>query len=110
MQMSFQSNKWRLHCFLAAMLVFVWTGCERSGSDRESGPQTFQEMMALFRDPPTSYRTAPLWVWNDEMTEEQILDQLTDFKEKGLGGVFVHPRPGLITPYLSPRWHFSYFR
>ena len=26
------------------------------------------------------------------------------FKEAGIGGVFVHPRPGLITEYLSEEW------
>lgn len=25
-------------------------------------------------------------------------------KEAGFGGVFLHPRPGLLTEYLSPRW------
>jgi len=38
------------------------------------------------------------------MTPEVIRQQLADFKDKGFGGVFVHPRPGLITPYLSEEW------
>ncbi len=38
------------------------------------------------------------------MTEAQIDEQMADFKAKGIGGLFVHPRPGLITPYLSEEW------
>ncbi len=29
---------------------------------------------------------------------------LKDFKDNGFGGVFIHPRAGLITPYLSREW------
>lgn len=58
----------------------------------------------LFRNPPAVFRTAPLWVWNDEMTKEQIERQLSEMSSHGFGGVFIHPRPGLITEYLSDDW------
>jgi hypothetical protein len=58
----------------------------------------------LFADPPAIFRTAPLWVWNDRMNEEIIKEHLHDLKENGFGGAFVHPRPGLITEYLSEEW------
>lgn len=57
-----------------------------------------------FLDPPAAYRPAPLWVWNDEMTEDRIVAQLREMKQGGFGGAFVHPRPGLITEYLSEDW------
>ncbi|RJP22098.1 MAG: hypothetical protein C4527_22480 [Candidatus Omnitrophota bacterium] len=57
-----------------------------------------------FADPPAPYRPAPLYVWNDDMQEEELARQLDEFKQQGYGGVFVHPRPGLVTPYLSDRW------
>jgi hypothetical protein len=65
---------------------------------------SYAEVLATFEDPPADYRSAPLWVWNDRVTEEQIDTQLADFKAHGIGGVFIHPRPGLITPYLSDEW------
>ena len=46
----------------------------------------------------------PLWVWNGEVTESYIESTLTAFKANGIGGVFIHARPGLITEYLSERW------
>lgn len=59
---------------------------------------------ALFSDPPREYSTAPLWVWNDLLTEEQIRGTLRDLAGQKVRQVFVHPRPGLMTPYLSEDW------
>lgn len=67
-------------------------------------PDKLAALQILFADPPAEYRCAPLWVWNDRVTKVEIDEQLADFKAKGIGGAFVHPRPGLITPYLSPEW------
>lgn len=60
--------------------------------------------MQEFKNPDPWYHTAPLWVWNDDITEEQVLEGLDMLKSQGILQPFVHPRPGLITPYLSERW------
>ena len=57
-----------------------------------------------FADPPSEYRSAPLWDWNEQISEEGIDFQMKEFKKAGIGGVFVHPRPGLLTEYLSEDW------
>ncbi len=62
------------------------------------------QIVSGFKNPPVDYRSAPLWVWNNDITEEEIDQQLIELKAGGMGGVFIHPRPGLITPYLSERW------
>jgi len=59
---------------------------------------------ALFADPPREYHSAPLWVWNDMLTDEQITGTLRDLAGQQVKQVFVHPRPGLMTPYLSQEW------
>jgi len=64
----------------------------------------YEEVFRNFHNPSADFRSAPLWVWNDRVSREQIDSQLADFKENGIGGVFIHPRPGLITPYLSEEW------
>ncbi|MCX6230559.1 MAG: glycosyl hydrolase [Bacteroidetes bacterium] len=66
---------------------------------------TFKELKDNFLDPPAKYRTAPFYVWNDEITEQQIDEILSDYKAKGIGAAFIHPRPGLITEYLSDKWY-----
>ncbi len=75
-----------------------------SGFTLEPPGDDYAGVRAAFERPPAEYRSVPLWVWNDRMTRSEITSQLRDFKERGIGGVFIHPRPGLITPYLSPEW------
>ena len=58
----------------------------------------------IFTDPPRQYATAPLWVWNDMLTDEQIRGTMRDLAGQKVMQVFVHPRPGLMTPYLSDEW------
>jgi len=62
------------------------------------------EVLALFAEPPREYSSGPLWVWNDLLTEEQIVDTMKDLAGQRVRQVFVHPRPGLMTPYLSEDW------
>jgi len=63
-----------------------------------------ESVRAMFAQPPREYSTSPLWVWNDMLTEEEVLGALRDLAKQGLRQVFVHPRPGLMTPYLSDDW------
>jgi hypothetical protein len=58
----------------------------------------------LFADPPRQYSSAPLWVWNDMLTEDQVRGTLRDLAGQKVKQAFVHPRPGLMTPYLSADW------
>ena len=59
---------------------------------------------AQFADPPRQYSSGPLWVWNDMLTDEQVKSTLNDLASQKVKQAFVHPRPGLMTPYLSPEW------
>jgi hypothetical protein len=70
----------------------------------KEGINTSSELKQLFADPPSEYRSAPLWDWNEQISEEGIDFQMKEFKKAGIGGVFVHPRPGLLTEYLSEDW------
>ncbi len=58
----------------------------------------------LLRAAPVEYSTAPLWVWSDELTPEMVVRSLRELAGQHVKQAFVHPRPGLITPYLSERW------
>ena len=82
--------------FLLLTLAF---GCKQNPPSERI--QTYTEFKSLFADPPSDYRTAPLWDWNDKISEAGIDFHMKKFKEGGLGGVFIHPRPGLITEYIS---------
>lgn len=71
---------------------------------RAANVDTIADLKARFVRPGSEYSTAPLMVWNGEVTEAAIDKQLTDYKAQGVEAFFIHPRPGLITEYLSDRW------
>jgi len=94
------------HLILSAGAILLLTltfGCKMKPVPERI--QTYYNFRRLFADPPSDYRTAPLWDWNDKISEEGIDFHMQKFKEGGLGGVFIHPRPGLITEYLSEDWN-----
>ena len=66
--------------------------------------QEIDSLRATFANPPRQYTSGPLWVWNDMLTEEQIVSTLEDLASQNVRQPFVHPRPGLMTPYLSEDW------
>jgi hypothetical protein len=58
----------------------------------------------LFDQPPAEYSTSPFFVWNGEVTEADIDFYMDSYHAQGIRSIFIHPRPGLITEYLSDRW------
>jgi hypothetical protein len=66
--------------------------------------QDSQSIKPLFADPPREYSPAPLWVWNDLLSEADVIRTLRDLSAQKVRQAFVHPRPGLMTPYLSADW------
>lgn len=84
--------------------LFCFTACDTDPDNKEAINE-LNDLVELIKDPPTTYRTAPLWDWNDVITKEEINYHMEQFKAGGLGGVFVHPRPGLVTEYLSDEWN-----
>ncbi|KAG9230720.1 hypothetical protein BJ875DRAFT_487689 [Amylocarpus encephaloides] len=55
----------------------------------------------LFRHPTSEYRGCPLWAWNTKLEKGQLLRQIDNFAEMGLGGFHIHVRIGLDTEYLG---------
>lgn len=56
------------------------------------------------RQPGPEYSSGPLWVWNDLLTADQLEHALDALAAQHIRQVWVHPRPGLMTPYLSEEW------
>jgi len=85
------------------LLLFIATTgfCQKNEQD---GIHSYMELKKLFADPPSEFRSAPLWDWNEQISEKGIDAQMKEFKKIGIGGVFVHPRPGMLTEYLSDDW------
>ncbi len=93
--------------YLLSLIVILLTmvNCsvnqEKLESDRKC---TFSILSENFPDPPVEYRSAPLFVFHDQVSKKEIEFHLKKLKEQGFGGVFIHPRYGLITEYLSDEW------
>ncbi len=93
--------------FTSVMLLFVIFSCQQEDKKEyalSSEISSTDELFEMFTQPPASYKSAPLWSWNHKITRDEIEFQLKEFREEGIGGVFIHPRPGLITEYLSDEW------
>ncbi|MCU0457048.1 MAG: hypothetical protein MUE74_12160, partial [Bacteroidales bacterium] len=97
----------RISCLLFIIAV-ISVSC-REVVVNEVKINDFESLKAEFGTPSAEYSTAPFFVWNYKISKEKIEKFLADFKEQGILQVFVHPRPGLITEYLSDEW-FELFR
>lgn len=65
---------------------------------------SYATLKSLFAEPPAQYSTLPFFVWHGELSEAEIDRVLSDYTAQGIQGFYIHPRPGMITPYLTPRW------
>jgi hypothetical protein len=88
--------------FFIGFFVLLVTGCANETS--QATDSNVAAARKLFETPSAEYSSAPLWVWNDMLTEEQITSTMNDLAGQKVKQVFVHPRPGLMTPYLSDEW------
>src|SRR4030042_4713065 len=94
--------------FLVFVMMLGLASCKKS-TVNEVNINNFTSVSAEFKAPSAEYTTAPFFVWNYKITKEEIDNFLTGFKNAGSSQVFVHPRPGLITEYLSDEW-FELFK
>lgn len=93
---------------LVIFLLFLFS-CDNKSRNREININDFESLNSLLASPTKEYRTAPLYVWNTKITQELIDSTMQGLKDNGFGGVFIHPRPGLVTEYISDEW-FELFR
>ena len=90
---------------LTAWFAALAFGGLMTACNSERPVESPQALFDQFADPSSEFRTKPFMVWNTEITPERIDRILNEYKEQGCGGVFIHPRLGLITEYLSPTWN-----
>ncbi|HPK24540.1 MAG TPA: glycosyl hydrolase [Candidatus Hydrogenedentes bacterium] len=88
-------------------MVFISTLLFISTMQGASG-DSIAHTESLFAHPGSEYTSGPLWVWNDLLTTEQIEHTLNFLADQHIRQVWVHPRPGLMTPYLSDDWFARY--
>jgi hypothetical protein len=57
-----------------------------------------------FKNPGAKYRFAPFWFLNHDLSDEELVWQIREMHGMGVDGFILHPRHGLLTPYLSEEW------
>ena len=70
--------------------------------------ETQEKLLEEVLQPDMEFSPIPFWFFNDAFDEERVRSQLTDYVEKGVNGLVLHPRIGVPKemPYLSE----EYFR
>lgn len=70
--------------------------------------ETQEKLLREVLQPGMEFTPIPFWFFNDAFDEERVKNQLTDYVEKGVNGLVLHPRIGVPKdmPYLSE----EYFR
>lgn len=96
------------HLALSIIIFLIFSSCKKQEIN-EIKVADLPTLASQFKEPPREYTTAPFFVWNAKITKEEIEMDLESFKNAGSSQVFIHPRPGLITEYLSDEW-FDLFR
>src|SRR5665647_909766 len=93
--------------FIILTMAGILNSCKKAVIN-EVKVSDFATLKSQFKNPPAEYTTAPFFVWDGEVTKEEIDKDLISFKNAGSSQVFIHPRPGLINEYLSENWFDLY--
>ncbi len=94
---------------LISLLIILITSqsCMKRSIDEVKIPD-LKTLESQFQNPPAEYSPAPFFVWNAKITNEEIDNFMVSFNNAGTSQLFIHPRPGLITEYLSENWFELY--
>jgi len=66
-----------------------------SGGTKRPGIRNLQKIPSGWLFPPAEFSLCPFWFWNDNLTEDEIIRQIEDFRAHGVYGFLIHPRAGL---------------
>ncbi|MHC4559938.1 MAG: glycosyl hydrolase [Planctomycetota bacterium] len=75
---------------IGAATVYASAGTNRPG---KKGNQ--QKISTDWMNPAAEFSLCPFWFWNDELSEQEIIRQIEDFRAHGVYGFLIHPRAGL---------------
>ncbi len=64
----------------------------------------FIELKKVLAQEHKEYKSMPFWSWNNELDEDNLVAQIEDMYEAGIGGFIMHARTGLKTEYLGEKW------
>ena len=63
-----------------------------------------RKFLKEFENPSNEWRFAPFWFLNHRLNDAELIRQIHQMQDGGLGGFILHARHGLLTPYMSQEW------
>ncbi|MFA6270827.1 MAG: hypothetical protein WC657_06510, partial [Candidatus Paceibacterota bacterium] len=66
-----------------------------------------RQFLEFIKDPPKSFRPIAFWFLNHRLEDEELIRQIHEMNDKGLGGFMLHARDGLRTSYLGDDWEHA---
>ncbi len=63
-----------------------------------------QNLKKVFSGNLRDYQPIPFWSWNNQLDKDELVRQIEDMNQVGIGGFIMHARTGLSTPYLGEEW------
>lgn len=63
-----------------------------------------KKLQSALKQDLTNYRAIPFWSWNNALDETELIKQIDQMYEVGMGGFIMHARLGLTTEYLGEKW------
>lgn len=64
--------------------------------------ETITQLTEAFRHPPLEHGPVPFWFLNEVLEPKRLAWQMRQMHEQHVDATVLHPRPGLVTEYLSP--------
>lgn len=68
------------------------------------GNANIEGLRRVFSTEMKGFRSVPFWSWNNTLDERELVRQIEDMKEAGMGGFIMHARIGLKDEYLGEKW------
>ncbi|OPA73379.1 beta-galactosidase [Paenibacillus selenitireducens] len=63
--------------------------------------ENHDDLQQQFQHPDATFRPQPFWFLNHSLDKDELESQIQSMHEAGVGGVVLHARHGMQTPYLS---------
>lgn len=87
-----------------AYLVYILLACLLSGCWNENTSNKNEIDYERFKNPHKEDRATLFYSLNEGLDPKIVQQQIKEFANGGVGGVFFHAREGLLTQYFSDEW------
>lgn len=63
-----------------------------------------ESLKSVLQSDLREYQGIPFWSWNNYLDRDELIKQIEDMNDSGIGGFIIHARTGLKDEYLGEKW------